>query len=49
MGPVLLSVELDESKENVAKRLEFIESEIKKLDTGIGIYYYYIYLYYNII
>jgi chaperonin cofactor prefoldin len=36
VGPVLLSVELDESKENVAKRLEFIEAEIKKLDSGIG-------------
>ena len=36
VGPVLLSVELDESKENVSKRLEFIEAEIKKLDNGIS-------------
>eukprot|EP00428_Durinskia_dybowskii_P075272 CAMPEP_0170395232 /NCGR_PEP_ID=MMETSP0117_2-20130122/21667_1 /TAXON_ID=400756 /ORGANISM="Durinskia baltica, Strain CSIRO CS-38" /LENGTH=125 /DNA_ID=CAMNT_0010651525 /DNA_START=17 /DNA_END=394 /DNA_ORIENTATION=+ len=36
VGPVLMSVELEESKANVAKRLEFIESEIKKADAAIA-------------
>lgn len=36
VGPVLMSVELEESKSNVSKRLEFIEAEIKKLDSAIG-------------
>lgn len=36
VGPVLMNVELDESRSNVAKRLEFIETEIKKLDSAIG-------------
>ncbi len=36
VGPVLMSVELEESKDNVSKRLEFIETEIKKLDSAIG-------------
>jgi prefoldin beta subunit len=36
VGPVLMSVELEESKANVAKRLEFIETEIKKLDSAIA-------------
>ena len=31
-----MSVELEESKANVAKRLEFIESEIKKADAAIA-------------
>jgi len=36
VGPVLMSVELDESKSNVAKRLEFIETELKKIDSAIA-------------
>lgn len=36
VGPVLMSVELGESKSNVAKRLEFIETELKKIDTAIA-------------
>ncbi len=36
VGPVLMNVELEESKDNVSKRLEFIETEIKKLDSAIG-------------
>jgi prefoldin beta subunit len=36
VGPVLMSVELEESKGNVAKRLEFIEAELKKADTAIA-------------
>lgn len=36
VGPVLMSVELEESKGNVAKRLEFIEAEIKKADSAIA-------------
>eukprot|EP01033_Poteriospumella_lacustris_P011587 gene11587-8258_t len=36
VGPVLLSVELDESKQNVNKRLEFIETELKKTDSLIA-------------
>lgn len=35
VGPVLMSVELEEAKENVAKRLEFIEGEVQKFDTSI--------------
>ena len=36
VGPILMKVELDEAKANVNKRLEFIESEIKKLDNFIA-------------
>ena len=36
VGPVLMKVELLEAKENVSKRLEFIEKEIEKLDNAIG-------------
>lgn len=36
VGPVLMAVDLDESKSNVEKRLEFIESELKKLDNSIA-------------
>ena len=36
VGPVLMSVELEESKGIVMKRLEFIESEIKKIDNAIA-------------
>ena len=31
-----MAVELEESKDNVAKRLELIESDINKIDTSIG-------------
>jgi prefoldin beta subunit len=37
VGPVLMSVELEESKSNVNKRLEFIEGEIKKVDNSIDL------------
>ena len=36
VGPILMTVNIDEAKENVSKRLEFIEAEISKLDTAIG-------------
>ena len=36
VGPVLMKVDLEESKGNVAKRLEFIEAEVKKLDDQIA-------------
>eukprot|EP01036_Dinobryon_divergens_P053936 gene53936-72076_t len=35
VGPVLMAVELEESKGNVSKRLEFIEGEMKKVDDQI--------------
>jgi prefoldin beta subunit len=35
VGPVLMNVDLDESKTNVTKRIEFIEQEIKKFDAYI--------------
>jgi prefoldin beta subunit len=37
VGPVLMAVDLEEAKENVAKRVEFIETEIKKLDAAIAV------------
>lgn len=36
VGPILLTVDLDEAKENVGKRLEFIEAEVHKVDATIG-------------
>ena len=36
VGPVLMSIDLDEAKENVSKRLEFIQAEIIKIDTLMG-------------
>lgn len=36
VGPVLMKVELDEAKENVRKRMEFIEAEIVKVDNQIA-------------
>ena len=36
IGPVLVTVDLESAKENVAKRLEFIESEMKKFDAAIA-------------
>lgn len=30
-----MALELDESKQNVGKRLEFIEAELKKIDANI--------------
>ncbi len=35
VGPVLMSIELEESKSNVDKRLQFIETELKKIDSNI--------------
>jgi chaperonin cofactor prefoldin len=37
VGPVLMAVELQESRANVGKRLEFIEAEIKKVDNNIAV------------
>jgi len=36
IGPILVTVDLEGAKENVAKRLEFIESEIQRLDASIA-------------
>eukprot|EP00602_Paraphysomonas_sp_CaronLab_P007434 CAMPEP_0185018550 /NCGR_PEP_ID=MMETSP1103-20130426/1236_1 /TAXON_ID=36769 /ORGANISM="Paraphysomonas bandaiensis, Strain Caron Lab Isolate" /LENGTH=126 /DNA_ID=CAMNT_0027548393 /DNA_START=18 /DNA_END=398 /DNA_ORIENTATION=+ len=36
VGPVLMKVSAEESKENVGKRLQFIEAEITKLDNQIA-------------
>ena len=36
VGPVLMTIDLEEAKENVAKRVEFIETEISKLDAAIA-------------
>jgi chaperonin cofactor prefoldin len=36
VGPLLMTVELDESKQNVEKRLQLIESELKKIDSSIA-------------
>ena len=36
VGPVLMSVELEEAKENISKRLLFIESEVTKVEKEIG-------------
>mgnify|MGYP000110727377 CR=1 FL=1 len=36
VGPVLMKVELEDAKENVTKRVEFIETEIKKIDAQIA-------------
>jgi prefoldin beta subunit len=37
VGPALMKVDLGEAISNVAKRLEFIESEITKLDNQIAV------------
>jgi len=37
VGPVLMSIDLEEAKENVSKRVEFIETEITKLDAAIAV------------
>ena len=34
IGPVLVPVEFEDAKQNVAKRLEFIEGEIKKIEAA---------------
>ena len=36
VGPVLMTVSLEDAKENVGKRVEFIEDEIKKIDKQIA-------------
>ena len=36
VGPVLMTIEIKEAKDNVQKRLEFIEGEIQKLDDAIA-------------
>jgi prefoldin beta subunit len=36
VGPILINVDLEEAKENVGKRLEFIEAEVHKVDASIG-------------
>eukprot|EP01006_Ploeotia_vitrea_P062150 TRINITY_DN80517_c0_g1_i1.p1 TRINITY_DN80517_c0_g1~~TRINITY_DN80517_c0_g1_i1.p1 ORF type:complete len:131 (-),score=8.00 TRINITY_DN80517_c0_g1_i1:31-423(-) len=35
VGPALVCVDQEEAKQNVAKRLEFIEAEIKKIDNQL--------------
>lgn len=35
VGPVLMTIEIDEAKQNVDKRLQFIEAELKKFDVSI--------------
>lgn len=35
VGPVMMTVDLNESKANVEKRLQLIEGELKKIDTTI--------------
>ena len=37
VGPILITVDLEEARENVGKRLEFIEAEVHKIDAAIGI------------
>ena len=37
-----MSVELEEAKENISKRLQFIESEVTKVEKAIGMYLFYI-------
>jgi hypothetical protein len=34
-----MSVELEEAKENISKRLQFIESEVTKVEKAIGMYF----------
>ena len=36
VGPILITVDLEEARENVGKRLEFIEAEVHKIDAAIG-------------
>merc|ERR1719498_1501335 len=36
VGPVLMKVDLDEAKQNVSKRIEFIEGELVKVDKQIA-------------
>ncbi len=36
MGPVLMSVEMQDAKDNVSKRLELIEADILRIDNTIG-------------
>lgn len=36
VGPVLITVDIHEAKENVSKRLQFIEGEISKIEAAIS-------------
>mmetsp|Transcript_95160 Transcript_95160/g.205434 ORF Transcript_95160/g.205434 Transcript_95160/m.205434 type:complete len:131 (-) Transcript_95160:34-426(-) len=36
VGPVLMKVDLEEAKHNVSKRMEFIESDMKRVDDIIA-------------
>lgn len=36
VGPVLMKVDLEEAKHNVTKRMEFIESDMKRVDDIIA-------------
>lgn len=38
VGPVLLTVDQEEAKDNVAKRIQFIEKEIERLQVLTGIF-----------
>ena len=37
VGPVLLTVDADEAKDNIAKRIQFIEKELERLQGLTGI------------
>ena len=39
VGPILITVDLEEARENVGKRLEFIEAEVHKIDAAIGLWW----------
>ena len=36
VGPILMTIELKEAKDNVKMRLELIQSEVEKVETAIG-------------
>ena len=35
VGPILIPIELDDAKDNITKRMEFIESDIKRIEEQI--------------
>ena len=39
VGPALLTVSLEDAKQNVNKRLEFISAEITKVEAQIGLFF----------
>ena len=36
IGPILMKVDINEAKQNVSKRLQFIEGEVSKVENSIG-------------